>query len=118
VQFYSGEQLRTTEGSQGKIGAGVGWLHRVKALGHLIGGETRRGLRSTAAELLRCGGRVGEHGPREIEGEGANRGVSRVAGDDAKLTGATNTARARRQPQNKHETTMDGDDVFAGVRVA
>jgi hypothetical protein len=45
-----------------------------EAPGHLNGDETRRGLRSTAAELLRCGGRAGERGPREIEGEGANRG--------------------------------------------
>jgi hypothetical protein len=37
---------------------------------------------------------VGERGPREIKGEGANRGVSRVAGDEAKLTGATDMARA------------------------
>jgi hypothetical protein len=44
--------------------------------------------------------------------------VSWVAGDEAKLTEATDTARARRQPQNKHRTTADGGDVFAGVRVA
>jgi hypothetical protein len=47
-----------------------------------------------------CGGaereRTGECGSREIEGERANRGVSRVAGDEAKLTKTTYTARARR----------------------
>jgi hypothetical protein len=51
--------------------------------------------------------RTGERGPRETEGEGANRGVSRVAGDKAKLTNATNTARARRRPKNGRETTAN-----------
>jgi hypothetical protein len=72
---------------------------------------TRRGLGSTAA------GRAGERGQREIEGEGANRGVSRVAGVEAKLTEATDTARARRQPRNRHETTADNDNVFSGAHV-
>jgi hypothetical protein len=44
--------------------------------------------------------------------------VSRVAGNEAKLTEATDTMRARRQPHNKNETTMDGDNVFSGVCVA
>jgi hypothetical protein len=44
---------------------------------------------------------------REIEGEGANRGVSRVMGDKAKLTEATDTARARRRQQNGRETTTN-----------
>ena len=39
-----------------------------------------------ATELLRRGERAGERGPREKEGKGANRGVSRVAGDEVKLT--------------------------------
>jgi hypothetical protein len=33
--------------------------------------------------------RTSERGPREIEGEGANRGVSRVTGDEVKLTVTT-----------------------------
>jgi hypothetical protein len=62
--------------------------------------------------------RAGERGLRKIEGEGANRGVSWVASDEAKLTEATDTARARRRPQNEHETTVDSGDVFVGVRTA
>jgi hypothetical protein len=38
AQFYSGEQLRTIEGKQGKIGAGVDWLPQGKAPGPLNGG--------------------------------------------------------------------------------
>jgi hypothetical protein len=53
--------------------------------------------RSTAAELLQRGERVSERGSREIEGKGANRGVSQVAGDEAKLTEATDTVRARQR---------------------
>jgi hypothetical protein len=75
---------------------------------------TRRGLGSTVAERLRRGGKAGEHGPREIEG--ANRGVSRVAGDEARLTGTADTTRARRRPQNKHGTMADGGDFFVGAR--
>jgi hypothetical protein len=52
--------------------------------------------------------RICERGPKEIEGEGANRGVSRVIGDEAKLTEATDTVRARRRPQNGHKTTANG----------
>jgi hypothetical protein len=47
------------------------------------------------AELRWGRERTSERGPREIEGEGANQGLSWVAGDEAKLTVATNTARAR-----------------------
>jgi hypothetical protein len=42
---------------------------------------------------------------REIEGEGANRGVSRVVGVEAELTGATNTAGTRQRPWKRPETT-------------
>jgi hypothetical protein len=80
--------------------------------------RTRRGLGSTVAERLRRGGKAGEHGLREIEGEGANRGVSRVAGDEARLTGIADTMRARWRPQNKHGTTTDGGDFFIGARAA
>jgi hypothetical protein len=68
------------------------------------------------AELLLRGGRAGERGQIEIEGEGANRGVSRVADVEAKLTEATNTARARWRLWNRHKTTTDGGDVFFGTR--
>jgi hypothetical protein len=49
-----------------------------------------RERKSMAAELWQ------RNGEREPEGLGANQGVSRVAGDKARLTEATNTARARR----------------------
>jgi hypothetical protein len=49
-----------------------------------------------------------ERGQRETEGEGVNRGVSRVADVEAKLTAATNMARAQRQRQNRCATTADG----------
>jgi hypothetical protein len=52
--------------------------------------------------------RSGEHEKIEIEGEEMNRGVSRVAGVEAELTGATNMAGTRRRPQNGPETTADG----------
>jgi hypothetical protein len=42
--------------------------------------------------------------------------VSRVADVEAKLTEATDTARARRLLWNRHETTADGDDVVFGAR--
>jgi hypothetical protein len=42
--------------------------------------------------------------------------VSRVADVEAKLTGTTNTVRARQRPRNKHETTADGDDISYGAR--
>jgi hypothetical protein len=38
-----------------------------------------------------------------------NPGVSRDAGDEAKLIEATDTTRARRRPQNGRETTANGD---------
>jgi hypothetical protein len=57
--------------------------------------EARWGLGSMVAELQRHGERAGEHGPRELEWKGANRGVSWVASDEAKLTEATDTERAR-----------------------
>jgi hypothetical protein len=47
-------------------------------------------------ELRRCRERTNECGPRETEEKGANRGVSRVAGDEVKLTEEIDMARARR----------------------
>ena len=61
-----------------------------------------------AAELRLDRERISERGLREFEGEGVNRWVSRVAGDQAKLTKATDMMRARRRPQNGHETTENG----------
>jgi hypothetical protein len=55
----------------------------------------RRGHDSMVVELRRCRERTGEHGSRETEGKGANRGVSQVAGDGAKLIEAIDTTRAR-----------------------
>jgi hypothetical protein len=37
--------------------------------------------------------------------------VSQVAGDEAKLIKATDTTRARQQPQNRRETMANGDGV-------
>jgi hypothetical protein len=68
----------------------------------------RRGHGLTAAERRRGREKTGECGPRQTEGEGTNREVSRIAGDKAKLTEATYTARARRRPQNGRETTTNG----------
>jgi hypothetical protein len=53
--------------------------------------------------------RFGERGQREIEGEGANRWASWVAGVEAKLIGAKDMARARWRSLNMPETTADGD---------
>jgi hypothetical protein len=60
------------------------------------------------AELRRGRERTSECGQRETKGEGANRGVSRVAGDEVKLTKATDTRRARWRPPNRHETMVNG----------
>jgi hypothetical protein len=40
-----------------------------------------------------------------------NQGVSWVAGDEAKLTEATDTARVRRRPQNGCETSANGGEA-------
>jgi hypothetical protein len=42
----------------------------------------------------------GEHEQRELKGLGANQRVSCVAGEEAKITGAMYTTRARRRSQN------------------
>jgi hypothetical protein len=52
--------------------------------------------------------RSGEHEKIEIEGDETNQGVFRVAGIEAELTGATDTAGTRRRPWNRPETTVDG----------
>jgi hypothetical protein len=61
-----------------------------------------------AAGLRLHGEDAGERGAGKTRGDGANRGVSWVAGDKAELTEATDTARARRRPQNGRETMASG----------
>jgi hypothetical protein len=58
------------------------------------------GLRSTAAEVQLHEEKAGERGLGETEGLGANQRVSHVAGEEAKLTEATDMADARRWPRN------------------
>jgi hypothetical protein len=53
------------------------------------------GLESTSAALRLCEESSGERGPGEPEGEGVSRGVSRVAGDKAELTEATDMTMTR-----------------------
>jgi hypothetical protein len=50
-----------------------------------------------------------EREQRGIEGVGANQGVSWVASEEAKLTGATNTTEARRRSRNGPEVIADED---------
>jgi hypothetical protein len=46
------------------------------------------------------GENAGERGPGEIERLGANRKVSRIAGEGAELTEATDVTYTRRRPRN------------------
>jgi hypothetical protein len=75
--------------------------------------RTQGGLGSTTVELRLHGENTGERGPGEIEGLGANQRVSRVAGEESKLTEATDTTEAR----DGHG--MDGGPQWSstGVRV-
>jgi hypothetical protein len=59
------------------------------------GRDTVAGLESTSAALRLCEESSGERGPGEPEGEGVSRGVSRVAGDKAELTEATDMTMTR-----------------------
>jgi hypothetical protein len=102
---YSGEQSRATKGIPGEIRGGVRSVTLRGGSGTL---ERRPGHGEDTGRWQRGRERTGERGPRETEWEGANRGMSRVAGDKAKLTEATDTARAQRRPQNGHETTVNG----------
>jgi hypothetical protein len=61
---------------------------------------TQGGLGSTEAGLRLHGENTGEHRPGETEGLGANQRVSRIAGEEAELTEATDAADAQRRPQN------------------
>jgi hypothetical protein len=56
------------------------------------------------AETRLHGENSGEHKPRELEGMGANQRVSRVAGEEAELTGTMDTTGARRRPRNGRRT--------------
>jgi hypothetical protein len=51
-------------------------------------------------ELRLQGEEAGERGPGELEGLGANRKTSHVAGEEAELTEATGMAETQRQLQN------------------
>jgi hypothetical protein len=57
--------------------------------------RTQRGLGSTEAVTRLHSGESGEREQRGIEGEGANRGVSRVSGVEVELTRATDMTEAR-----------------------
>jgi hypothetical protein len=49
--------------------------------------------------------KVGERRPGEIEWQGANQRVSRVAGEEAQLTEGTDVVEAQWQPWNERRTT-------------
>jgi hypothetical protein len=68
---------------------------------------TQGGLGSTAAGLRLHGENAGERGWGETEGMGANQRVSRITGEEAELTEATNAADARRRPWNGRWTPME-----------
>jgi hypothetical protein len=67
--------------------------------------DQRQGRRETSGRRRRGFGCT-ERTPMSTDR--ANRGVSRVAGDKAKLTEATNAASARWRSQNDRETTSSG----------
>jgi hypothetical protein len=58
---------------------------------------------------------AGEHGPGEPKGMGANRGAFQVAGDRAKLTGATDVAES---PTTTVERVADVDERWRNYLVA
>jgi hypothetical protein len=97
-----------TRAENGKLGARGGWLPRERTLGPLNGGRDAMRPRVDGGGTLAARWRSSERGQREIEGEGAYRGASWVAGVGAKLIGATDTAVTRRRSRNKSETTTDG----------
>jgi hypothetical protein len=69
AELYSGKQSRTTEGREGKLWAGGGWLPREKTLGPLNGdrGTTRARVDGDKAPATRR--RTSERGQREPEWE-------------------------------------------------
>jgi hypothetical protein len=69
-----------------------------------------------AAELRLHGEKAGERGPGETERLGANQRVSRVAGEEAKLTEATNVTEARRRARNGRRTTTELHRCVCGAR--
>jgi hypothetical protein len=57
-------------------------------------------LGSTTTGIRLYGENDGEREPGETEGLGANQRMSRIAGEEAELTEATDVADARRRPRN------------------
>jgi hypothetical protein len=76
------------------------------------------GLGSTAAGLRLHGEDVGERGPGEPEGLGANRRMSHAAGEEAELTKAVGTAETQWRPQNERRTTASGGELPGCARRA
>jgi hypothetical protein len=58
-----------------------------------------------AAKLRLQGEEAGELGPGKLEGMGANRMMSHIAGEEADLTEATSATETQRRPQNGRWTT-------------
>jgi hypothetical protein len=85
-----------------------GWLHRERASGPLNGGRDEVRLRVNGVGTPAAWWRSDERGQREIEGGGVNRGASRVAGVEAKLTGTTDAVRSRRRPSTRPRRTAAG----------
>jgi hypothetical protein len=54
----------------------------------------------------------GERGLDELEGGRMNRRVSRVANDEAELTGATDATGTQRQSRNGQRTSVNGGEVL------
>jgi hypothetical protein len=95
IEDYSGEQSRATKCMTGEIRGRV----RLVTLSGGSGTLERRPRHGEDTGQWRWSReRTGEHGLRETEGERANRGVSRVAGDKVKLIEATDTVRVQRRP--------------------
>jgi hypothetical protein len=82
----------------GEIRAWDGCSARVQTQGRLSDGGDAGKPRVDGGGLQLHGEVSGERGPSELKRLGANRGVSRVADDEAELTEATGATRARRRP--------------------
>jgi hypothetical protein len=59
---------------------------------------TQGGLGSTTVGLRLHGENAGDCGPSELEGLGANRKMSHVAGEEAELTEAAGAIETQRRP--------------------
>jgi hypothetical protein len=69
---------------------------------------TQGNLGSTVVGLRLHGEDAGERGLGEPEGLWANRGVSRVAGEEAELIEATGATETQRRLQSERRTTVSG----------